>query len=75
MKQTMKRDQVHSFNDKQATWRKDGEIVQNRTHKVKWNYILTFFDIFEIKKWTSQVFIVKPTSSTAFSLPVVQLPE
>lgn len=49
MKQTMKRDQVHSFNDKQVTWRKDGEIVQNWTHKVKWNYILTFFDIFEIK--------------------------
>lgn len=49
MKQTMKRDQVLSFNDKQVTWRKDGEIVQNWTHKVKWNYILTFCDIFEIK--------------------------
>lgn len=37
---------------------------------MKLHHILAFFDIFVIKKWISQVLIIKPNSSTASSLSV-----
>lgn len=51
------------------------KLFETELSDVKLHHILAFFDIFEIKKWISQVLIIKPTSSTASSLSVFQLLE